>query len=627
MKPHRCLTVTAAALGMLGGIVAMLARHLPSEQDLPVILTSPQIQVETRYLLPGTESEYGRHAVCRCGPRLGPGQIPLLVKEALLAQEDVRFYVHRGIDWIGLGRAAASILSGGRIEGGSTLTEQLVKNLITGNARRGLSGVARKIREALIARRVERIMTKDDILAAYVSQMDFGSTDGSAAIGIVQAAHKYFSKSADDLTLYEAAMLVGMLQGTRVYNPAANPAAADRQARTVLAKMLAQGRISLAVYSRALQQANTVSRGQAAAPVTATTGYYLAWARAELAEIAATYSRGSGREPGLMRYVVGLDPSLQAQGETTIRDELARSADRHVGQGALVAIDGDGRVAALVGGADFAVSQFNRATQARRQPGSAFKLFVYTAAINAGITPGSIWPDRPVSVEGYSPENADRRFLGPITLMTAFTASRNTVAVLLGREVGSDAVVNLAHELGIKSLLRPGASLALGTSEVTLLELTSAYVPFMGDGRPVRPHAARIALNARGEVVWRRDPAPLRPVVNAATLRTMRSMLRAVVTDGTGRQARLHDRWSAGKTGTTQDNRDAWFIGFTDRLTTGVWFGNDDGSPMAGVYGADMPALAWRAFNEAMRPSPESGAVPHGHSVSGSKFSAMPLMQ
>jgi penicillin-binding protein 1A len=601
MNPHGGLTLTAAVFGALGGLTATLARDLPSELDLPLILTNPQILVEVRYLMPGAEAEYARHALCRCGARLGLDQIPPRVKEALLAQEDARFYIHRGIDWIGLGRAATSSLSGGTIQGGSTLTQQLVKNLITGNARAGHKGVTRKIREALVARRIERVMNKDEILGAYLNQMDFGTTDGVTAIGVVQAARKYFGKPVKDLNLYESAMLVGTLRGTSRYNPITSPEAADRQARSLLAKMLEQNRIGPREFSRALEQG--IHRGPLT-PLDIGTGYYVAWSRDELADIAAVYPAG-----GMMRYVVGLDALSQAQGEATIRDMIARNEDRHVGQGALVAIDSDGRVAALIGGADFGVSQFDRATQAKRQPGSAFKLFVYTAAIAAGLSPTSIRRDEPVSIGGWIPDDSDHKFLGPITLSTAFARSRNTVAVRLGTEIGIDAIANVANELGIRSPLRRDPSLALGTSEVTLLELTAAYVPFMNDGRPVRPYAAQLALNAGGDVIYRRNSAPLRPAVNARTLHAMRGMLRAVMTEGTGRDARLRNRWSAGKTGTTQGDRDAWFIGLTDRLTTGIWFGNDDNSAMAGVWGAGMPAVAWRRFNETIdaQPSADSG--------------------
>jgi penicillin-binding protein 1A len=595
------LTLTGAIFGLLGGLTVALGRNLPSEQDLPVILTSPQIQVDARYLAPGAQGEYARHAVCRCGLRLGADQVPPLLKEALLAQEDTHFYVHRGIDWIGLGRAFSSTMSGGPVQGGSTLTQQLAKNLITGNARAGLRGVVRKVREALIARRIENAMTKDEILAAYLNQMDFGTTDGVTAIGIVQAARKYFGKPVKDLNLYESAMLVGTLRGTSLYNPIANPEAAKRQAKAVLDKMLQQNRIGQRELSRAVQQG--IQPGPLA-PVAIGTGYYVMWSRAELADIAAAHPAG-----GLTRYVVGLDAWRQAQGEAAIRDLMASNEDRHVGQGALVAIDSDGRVSALVGGTDFASSQFDHATQAMRQPGSAFKLFVYTAAIAAGLSPATIRRDVPVSIDGWIPDDSDHKHLGPIPLITAFARSRNTVAAQLGAEIGTDAISIVAHELGIRSPLRRERSLALGTSEVTLLELTSAYVPFMSEGRPVRPYAARMALDARGGVIYRNDRAPLRPAVDTRTLQAMRSMLRAVVLEGTGHQARLRDRWSAGKTGTTQDNRDEWFIGLTDQVTTGIWFGNDDNSPMAGVSGGSMPALAWRGFNEAINahPFPESG--------------------
>jgi penicillin-binding protein 1A len=596
---HVNLTVAAAAFGLLGGLTIALARHVPSERDLSVILTSPQIQVDARDLKPGARDAFAQHAVCRCGLWLGTNQIPQILKQALLAQEDTRFYIHRGIDWIGLGRAFVSVISGGSIQGGSTLTQQLVKNLITGNARSGLPGVVRKVREAIIARRIERVMTKEEILTAYLNQMDFGATEGSAAIGVEQATRKYFGKPVKDLNLYEAAMLVGTLRATSAYNPTVNPGAAGQQARVVLQKMLNQSLIGENDYSGALRQ--TIQSGSLS-PITIAASYYLAWARTELGQIAEAQEMR-----GRVRFVVGLNGWYQLQGDAAIKKQIARNEDRHVSQGALVALDGDGRVSALVGGADFALSQFDRATQAMRQPGSAFKLFVYVAAIKTGLDPNSVRSDAPISVGDWTPANADHQFLGPITLMKAFARSRNTVATLLGREVGIDAVSNEAHELGIRSPLGRDPSLVLGTSEVTLLELTSAYVPFMNEGRPVRPYAARLALDSSGRVVYRHDLAPKPTVLNGRTVQAMRDMLRAVVTEGTGQNARLRDLWSAGKTGTSQGNRDAWFIGFTDHVTTGIWFGNDDNSQMTGVSGADMPALAWRKFNEAITAPPGSG--------------------
>jgi penicillin-binding protein 1A len=307
--------------------------------------------------------------------------------------------------------------------------------------------------------------------------------------------------------------------------------------------------------------------------------------------------------------VVGLDTCHQVHGEAAIKELIARNEDRHVGQGALISLESDGRVSALVGGTDFASSQFDRATQAMRQPGSAFKLFVYTAAMKIGISPNSIRLDAPISVGDWTPDNADHKFLGPITLRQAFAFSRNTVATRVGLEVGIDAVWKQAHELGIKSPLGRDPSLVLGTSEVTLLELTSAYVPFMNEGRAIEPYAARVALDSSSQVIYRRDPAPEAPVVNDRTVHAMRDMLRAVVTEGTGHNARLRDLWSAGKTGTSQGNRDAWFVGFTDRLTTGIWFGNDDNSQMTSVSGANMPADAWRKFNEATIAPPVPGLL------------------
>jgi len=611
---HTSMIAAAAACGLFGGLIFTLARHAPAERDLPVILSSPQIQVDSRYLLPGLRNEFAQHAVCRCGLWLDGDQIPPMLKHALLAQEDTRFYIHRGIDWIGLGRALVSDLSGGATQGGSTLTQQLVKNLITGNARAGLSGIVRKVREAIIARRVERALTKEQILTAYFNQMDFGSTDGSAAIGVVQATFKYFGKPVKDLNLYEAAMLVGTLRATTAFNPGSNPDAADRQARAVLAKMFNQNLIGEKDLFLALRQA--VQRGSQP-PIAISAGYYVAWSRAELARIAQSHPAH-----GRVRYVVGLDTWHQVHGDTAIKAALAGNADRHVGQGALVALESDGRVSALVGGADFAASQFDRATQAMRQPGSAFKLFVYAAAMKTGLNPGSIRQDAPVSLGDWSPDNADHKFLGAITLRQAFALSKNTVATRVGLEIGIDSVWKQAHELGIRSPLRPDMSLVLGTSEVTLLELTSAYVPFMNEGRAVQPYAARIALDSAGEVIYRRDATPEAAVVNDRTYHAMRDMLRAVVTDGTGQKAQLRDPRVYGKTGTSQGNRDAWFVGFTDRVTTGIWFGNDDNSQMTGVSGATMPAEAWRRFNEAINMPPASGhpgdqSPPAGEKLAG----------
>jgi penicillin-binding protein 1A len=613
-------TMAGATFGLIGGLTVTLASHAPSERDLPIILTSPQIEVDARYLRPEARSEFAQHAVCHCGLWLGGDQIPDMLKRALLAKEDARFYVHRGIDWIGLGRALVSMASGGSTQGGSTLTQQLVKNLITGNARAGLPGVLRKMREVIIARRVEHVLTKEQILAAYFNQMDFGSAEGSTAIGIVHAARKYFGKSVKDLNVYEDAMLVGMLRATTTYNPISHHDAADQQARIVLQKMLDQNLIRQADFSRALRQ----TRQHGSRPqIAISTGYYIAWARPELAQIERAHPTR-----GRVRYVVGLDTWYQVHGEAAIKEAIAQSEDRHVGQGALVSLASDGRVTALVGGTDFAASQFDRATQAMRQPGSAFKLFVYLAAFKKGLTPNSIRLDEPFSVDGWTPDNADRQFLGPITLREAFARSRNTVAARVASEVGIDAVVKQARELGIRSPLGHDPSLALGTSEVTLLELTSAYTPFMNEGHAVQPYAARIALDSSGQVIYRRPQMREAAVVNDKIRRNMRDMLRAVVTDGTGWNAKLRDVWSGGKSGTSQGNRDAWFVGLTDRLTTGVWFGNDDNGEMTNVAGANLPAIAWRRFNEATHglPASDPGAPPRPPIKAAIKASADPKL-
>lgn len=501
---------------------------------------------------------------------------------AAMAIEDHRFHSHFGVDPLGLARAMAkNLVVGSVVQGGSTITQQLAKNLFLEPERT----VARKIQEAVLAIWLEAKYSKDEILEIYLNRVYFGS----GAYGVDAASRRYFGKSARDVSLAEAALLAGLLKAPSRLSPARNPEAAEERAQIVLAAMRRENFISDREGAQALaMQAKKAKR-------------YWSGSEQYIADMVKSQLKaliGDIEQDVVVDTTIDLD--LQKAAGKIIGETLDENGDRlKVSQGALVALDGTGAIRALVGGREYAESQFNRASDAKRQPGSAFKPIVYLTAIEAGRTPETVRNDRRVKIGKWTPENYDREYRGKVTLTTALSKSLNTVAAQMVMEVGPKAVVETAHRLGIRSKLKPNASIALGTSEVSLLELTAAYAPFSNGGYGVTPWLIRRVQSADGKVLYERPEAGSRHVVRQRELGMMNTMLSEVLHSGTGMAARLPGWQAAGKTGTTQNSKDALFVGYTANLITGIWYGNDDGAPMNKVTGGSLPARSWSTFMSA----------------------------
>ncbi|ESZ69809.1 penicillin-binding protein 1A [Mesorhizobium sp. L103C119B0] len=500
------------------------------------------------------------------------------IPEAVIAIEDRRFYSHFGIDPIGLSRAMVTNVLGRRFsQGGSTLTQQLAKNLFLKPDRT----LERKVQEVLLSLWLEHKHTKDQILEMYLNRVYFGS----GAYGVEAASRRYFGKSARDVTLSEAALLAGLLKAPSRLSPARDPKAAEERSQLVLAAMRDEGKIS----AKELASAMSAPATRAPSYWTGSENYVADTIMEELPDLI-----GDVRSDIVVDTTVDLN--LQKLAEQSIRRLIDESGKKlNVSQGALVSIDNSGAVRAMVGGYDYSTSQFDRASEARRQPGSAFKPFVYMAALEAGRTPDSVRNDAPIKIGKWTPDNYGGKYFGKVTLATALAKSLNSVAAQLTMEVGPDAVVEAAHRMGIQSDLIANTSIALGTSEVTPLELTSAYVPFANGGYKPDIHFIRRITTTEGKVLYDDNGGSAPRVVKQNIVGMMNSMMTGTVEIGTARKAAF--AWpSAGKTGTSQNSRDAWFVGYTANLTTGVWFGNDDGTPMKKVTGGALPAQAWHEF-------------------------------
>lgn len=521
-------------------------------------------------------------------------ELPPHLPHAVLAIEDRRFYEHGGVDPIGIARAAWTNLWAGAVRsGGSTITQQLAKNLFLSPDRT----VRRKVQELLLALWLERRYTKDQILTIYLNRVYFGA----GAYGVDAAAQRYFGKPATEVTVYEAALLAGLLKAPSRYNPLADPETADGRARLVLEAMAESGWLTARQARSAQTGSEVVRSGRPAAQVR----YFADWAM----DRARDYI---GYEAGDLEIRTTIDPRLQRLAEQALSRTLAQASGRNAGQGALVAMRPDGAVVAMVGGRSYADSQFNRATQALRQPGSAFKLFVYLAAIQSGMRPGDEVTDAPVSVGGWSPQNAGGSHRGTVTVREAAARSLNSIAVTLAERVGRGRVVEVARRLGITSELGTDPSLALGAYEVSLLELTAAYGVIANRGVGVWPYGITEIRDAEGRILYRRGGSGPGRVVDERHVAAINDIFTAAITWGTGKAAKL-ERPAAGKTGTSQDSRDAWFIGYTPDLVAGVWLGNDDNSPMDRIGGGSFPALTWKAFMkpalQGTAPKPLPGVV------------------
>ena len=517
-------------------------------------------------------------------------ELPPYVPAAIVAIEDRRFYHHWGVDPQGIARALfRNAEAGGVTEGGSTLTQQLAKtSFLTGDRT-----IRRKLQEIIIAFYLESRLSKEQILSRYLSSVYFG--DG--AYGLRAAARTYFDVEPRQLTLGQAAMLAGLVQAPSRLAPSRHLAAAQARERVVLTAMVADGAITKARAADA--DMAEVERGREALP---SGSYFADWVLPQ--------ARGSveAAQYGDVSVQTTLDPALQKAAERAVADTLASMAGANVHQAALVAMRPDGRVVAMVGGANYGATPFNRATQALRQPGSSFKLFVYLAALHAGMTTGTMIDDAPVTIDGWSPKNDEGKYRGRISLATAFAASSNVAAAKITQQVGVEAVRRQARLLGLTVPLSNYQGLALGTSGVPLIELTSAYAAVAAGSYPVKPVGlARPPKPGFAETI-RTTMAGLRPWPERGP---MLELLQSAVRHGTGVAAALPIA-TYGKTGTTQNHRDALFVGFAGDLVVGVWVGNDDNSPMTGaVVGGTVPAKLWHRFMVAaltreglLRPAP-----------------------
>ncbi|VAW22449.1 Multimodular transpeptidase-transglycosylase [hydrothermal vent metagenome] len=557
----------------VAGIIVYYAIQLPSSDSWAVPKRPANIRIiAANGQLISNRGKMGGEAVALY-------ELPQYVPAAVISIEDRRFYSHFGIDPIGIARAMVVNIEAGRIvAGGSTITQQVAKNLfLTPDQTLG-----RKVQEALLALWLERNYTKNEILELYLNRVYFGA----GTFGIEAASQRYFGKSARNLSLGEAAILAGLLKAPSRLSPDKNPEAAAKRARVVLTAMAEEGYISQAEAKAAAIDPNKRIRTRVAG-----SEYYVAdWVETLMKSYIGEVTQD-------VIVTTTIDWDLQKYAEFAIREMVAKNGEeRKFSQGALVSMDTSGAVKAIVGGTDYSTSQYNRAITARRQTGSSFKPIVYLTALEAGYTPDTVVEDAPLDYKGWKPENYNGKYAGKVTLRKAISYSLNTVAARLIIAVTPKAVVETAHRLGISSQIDPVPSIALGTAGISLLELTGAYAPFANGGTGVIPHVITSIKTTDGKVLYQNIPAGPGRVIAAKYVAMMNDMLSSAIDIGTGKRAHLKGWPIAGKTGTTQSNRDAVFVGYSAKLITGIWLGNDDDSPMNRVGGGSLPVEIWSEF-------------------------------
>ncbi|WP_174280642.1 transglycosylase domain-containing protein, partial [Sphingomonas bacterium] len=559
------LGVLVLAVGALIVAVYLARAQLPSFDQLK---SSPNGQMIRVHAADGT-------VIVSLGPSYGKwlsyGQIPAVMRDATVSVEDRRFRSHLGVDPIGLARAAEVRVQRGRwIQGGSTITQQLARNVFLNNQKK----FGRKFREWILALALERKFTKDQILELYLNKVYYGG----GAYGIDAASRRFFGHGADRLSLAEAAVIAGLVKAPSNYSPTADADAAVGRAGVVLQTMVSAGAIT------AGEAAAADPKGLALEPPPKQNSvrYFTDWALPQLDTLI-------DEQTAPLDVYTTLDLSMQQAADTAVQHNAPAGA-----QGALVSLDRDGAVRALVGGKDYVSSIYDRATQAVRQPGSSFKLFVYLAALEAGHKPDDVSADEPVTIDGWSPRNDSRRFSGQVTLRTAFAYSINTVAAKLGQEVGFATVADMARRFGISTPINTHPSMVLGTSDVRLLEMTRAFASVGQNGVAVTPYGIT-RVETDGQVIYTHQVDRSHVLVAPYVAQEMIDLLQTAVNTGTGRAAQI-GRPVAGKTGTTTSQKDGWFLGFSSGLTTGVWFGRDDARPIPGLHGGTAPARAFAAF-------------------------------
>jgi len=598
-SPLQAAVYWSAVLGVWGLIflvafLAMFATDLPDTSKIFDVKRQPSISYLDRSggLVAVRGTQYA--------PPVNLNELPAYVPAAFIAIEDRRFYYHFGFDPIGIVRTAINNARAGRIVGGaSTITQQLARNLFLTPDQT----VRRKVQELILAVWLEAKFSKKEILALYLNRVYFGA----GAYGIEAASQRYFNKPATRLSVGEAALLAGLMKGPSRYSPLSDKARAERRATVVLDEMVENRAIT--DEQRSLAFATPVRVSPTLASQRAQ--YFIDWIDEEVRALV-------GQPTEDLVVETTLDLPVQTGAERAVRQITARDgASRGVQQAALVAMDGEGRVRAFVGGADYAESQYNRASDARRQAGSAFKPFVYLAAMEAGKTPDDTVVDEPLTIGNWEPKNYTGKYLGTITLETALAQSVNTVAARLANEVGTNKVAAAARRLGITSRIQTDPSMALGAVEVSPLEMAQAYSPFANGGFAVRGYGIERIRTAAGKILYDHNVAkpPKVSVIGTPALPELTRMLRQVLISGTGTRARIPGYDLAGKTGTTSDYKDAWFVGYTGGFTAAVWVGRDDNTPMKKITGGSSPAEIWYGFMATALPRLNVQTIP-GDTVS-----------
>jgi penicillin-binding protein 1A len=549
-----------------------------------------------------TGAEIGRRGILQTDA-VSLQDIPDTMIKSAMAIEDRRFFQHFGIDVPGTFRAIlTNARASGVVQGGSSLTQQLAKNLFLSNERT----LERKVKEAFLAMWLEVNLSKEEILKLYLDRAYMGG----GAFGVEAASQMYFGKSAKSLTLAESAMLAGLFKAPTKFAPHTNLSAARARASVVLDALVASGFMTEGqVHAARLNPATPVTRQRASSP-----DYYLDWAFNEVKRLS-----DDGKLGGTRSVVVKtpLDPAVQAKAEETIENMLRQYGSQYgVKQAGVVLMEPQGGVRAMVGGRDYGASQFNRAADALRQPGSSFKPYVYTAAMMNGYTASSIVTDGPITIGNWSPQNYGHSFAGPVTLMSALARSLNTVPIRLGRAIGLDKVIQTTKDMGVRTPIRLNRALALGTSEVTVLDQAVGYSTLANGGFKPIPYAATEIRDSSGRILWRheRDASALERTVPPEAVSEMNRLMVNVVEAGTGRRAMVDNIRIAGKTGTSQDYRDAWFIGYSGDFTCAVWFGNDDYSGTREMTGGSLPAMSFKEImtvaQAGVDPRPIPGLAP-----------------
>ncbi|MCR0980973.1 PBP1A family penicillin-binding protein [Roseomonas populi] len=572
-RPARLLLAVCLCGLAAIGFLAWIMFQIPVGGGMQPDATPASLILESR-----DSAAFAARGVLR-GDAIEAGKLPRPLADAVVAIEDRRFYDHNGVDLRGLFRAVLRNAQAGRArQGASTITQQLARLSYLSQDR----SLTRKIQEAVLALWLEARLSKEEILARYMNAAYFGA----GAWGADAAARRYFGKGAAELSLGEAAMLAGLVRAPSSLAPNRNPEGAWKRAELVLSVMQETGHAT----PEAVAAARATPPALRAPPeMSPGRGYFADWAESEARRLI-------GPLPVDLSVRTTLDPALQDLAERVVAGWLDGEGKRvNATQAALLALSHDGAVLAAVGGRDYAASQFNRITQARRQPGSLFKLFTYAAALESGMTPGSTVVDQPVRIGDWEPGNYGDRFRGPMSLKDAFAHSVNTVAVQLYTGLGRQRVLDVAKRMGLRSEMPDAPAVSLGAGEATLLEMTSAFAA-AANNRAVEPYVVR-SVRARDRALFTRpDTMPGgAPILSPTAQQGLMELMLAVVQNGTGTAARL-DRPVAGKTGTTQDSRDAWFIGMTADVVVGVWVGNDDNSPMRNVTGGALPARIWQDF-------------------------------